>query len=287
VRVPSASVSRPDDAAGGGVDVHSIADSLLSAFDSGSLLSPITRHSSGFTIRDAYAVLERIASVRTAKGWQPAGRKIGFTNRTIWERYGVEQPMWAHVWTSTVLMTRGGTGSVALEGLAQPRIEPEVVFKLRADLSPTERPEEVISAVEWIAAGFEVVQCHYPDWGFTLADCTADFGLHARLLVGEPVTVDPDDTRALTAIMPTFELVLARNRSVVARGIGANVLDGPLHALAHLTRVLANQPEFAPLRAGEIITTGTITDAHPIQSGDRWESDYGELGLHGLCVTFT
>jgi 2-keto-4-pentenoate hydratase len=57
--------------------------------------------------------------------------------------------------------------------------------------------------------------------------------------------------------------------------------------LAHLTRVLANQPDYAPLSAGEIVTTGTLTDAWPIASGERWQSDYGSLGLDGLTADFS
>jgi 2-keto-4-pentenoate hydratase len=267
--------------------VSSIADALLAAYDDAALLRQFSQSASGFTTTDAYAVLERITAVRISKGWEPVGRKIGFTNRTIWTRYGVEQPMWAHVWSNTVLMADDETRSLALAGLAQPRIEPEVVFKLRADLGPTEHPDDLIDAVEWLAPGFEIVQCHFPDWRFTLSDCTADFGLHARLLVGSPLLVDTDNADTIVAALPTFGLELSRNGSVVARGVGANVLGGPLHALAHLTRVLAEQPEFSPLRAGEVITTGTLTDAHAIQPGERWESDYGDLGLHGLAVTFT
>jgi 2-oxo-3-hexenedioate decarboxylase len=195
--------------------------------------------------------------------------------------------MWAHVWSNTVHMADDDTCSLDLREFAQPRIEPEVVFKLRAPLGPTERPEDVLAAVEWLAPGFEIVQCHFPDWRFNLSDCTADFGLHARLFVGTPFPVGVDNAEAIMAGLPTFELALSRNGSLAARGVGANVLDGPLHALAHLTRVLARQPQFSPLRAGEIVTTGTITDAQPIQPGERWESDYGDLGLRGLSVTFT
>jgi 2-oxo-3-hexenedioate decarboxylase len=260
---------------------------LLSAYDNASMVRPISESSPGFGAGDAYAVLERLAAVRTARGWVPAGRKIGFTNRTIWEHYGVEQPMWAHVWSNTVQVADDEPCSVMLGGFVQPRIEPEVVFRLRADVGPTERPDDLIDAVEWIAPGFEIVQCHFPDWRFSLADCTADFVLHARLVVGAPVLVNGTNAHAICAALPTFELALSRNGSEVARGVGANVLDGPLHALAHLTRVLAHQRQFSPLRAGEIITTRTITDAHPVQPGEVWESDYGELGLQGLATTFT
>jgi 2-keto-4-pentenoate hydratase len=32
------------------------------------------------------------------------------------------------------------------------------------------------------------------------------------------------------------------------------------------------------LRAGEVVTTGTCHEPLPIQSGDRMEADFGELG---------
>ena len=74
---------------------------------------------------------------------------------------------------------------------------------------------------------------------------------------------------------------------VVDRGVGANVLDSPALALAYLARVLAEQPQAAPLAAGEIVTTGTVTDAWPVAAGQTWSSDYGALPLTGLRVTFS
>jgi 2-oxo-3-hexenedioate decarboxylase len=64
------------------------------------------------------------------------------------------------------------------------------------------------------------------------------------------------------------------------------VLDSPVLALVHLVRLLATQPEAPPLASGEIITTGTITDAWPVAAGERWTSDYGMLGITGLMLTF-
>ena len=73
---------------------------------------------------------------------------------------------------------------------------------------------------------------------------------------------------------------------MIDTGVGANVLDSPALALAHLARVLAGQPQFPPLAAGEIVTTGTITDAWPVAPGETWTSDYGALGLPGITLTF-
>ena len=72
------------------------------------------------------------------------------------------------------------------------------------------------------------------------------------------------------------------------RGIGANALDHPALALAFLADILAQQPAFDPLVAGEIITTGTLTAALPIKTGETWQSRYEGLpGVSGLRLRFT
>jgi 2-oxo-3-hexenedioate decarboxylase len=130
------------------------------------------------------------------------------------------------------------------------------------------------------------VQSHFPDWRFTAADCTAAFGLHGALVIGAPLAVTDANRAALAAALPAFELTLSRDDIVIDRGVGANVLGSPALALAHLARLLADQPQSPKLAAGEIITTGTVTDAWPIAAGEVWSSDYGALGIKGLALSF-
>ncbi|MHB8466913.1 MAG: 2-keto-4-pentenoate hydratase [Acidimicrobiales bacterium] len=280
---PPPEPERPDAAS----DLQAIADQLLDASDRATMLAPITETNAGFDSVAAYAVLDEITQRRRARGWQPVGRKIGFTNRTIWELFNVDRPMWAPVWRETVSAAAADEATLALESYVQPRIEPEVVFKLSTPVPVTDDAAEVLACVEWMAPGFEVVQCHFPDWRFTIPDCTAAFGLHAALIVGAPVPITDANRASVAGLLPEFEVTLARDGEVVDRGVGANVLGSAALALAHLARVLADQPGAAPLSAGEIVTTGTITNAWPIAPGERWTSDYGRLGLGGLTVTFS
>lgn len=264
-----------------------IADRLIAAQDKAMTLPPITSTAPEFSVADGYAVLADIEAKRRAQGWRAIGRKIGFTNRTIWPRYGVYQPMWAHVWTRTVHFAENGQATLDLRPFMQPRIEPEVVFKLNAPVPVTDDPIEVLACTEWIAPGFEIVQSHFPDWKFTAADCTAACGLHGALVVGKPVAVTDANRATLAAALPTCKVALSRGDQVIDRGIGANVLDSPALALVHLARVLATLPQFPPLAAGEIVTTGTITDAWPVAAGETWSSDYGTLRLEGLTLSFS
>jgi 2-oxo-3-hexenedioate decarboxylase len=40
--------------------------------------------------------------MRETRGEMPSGRKIGFTNRTIWAEYNVYGPIWGYVHNRTV-----------------------------------------------------------------------------------------------------------------------------------------------------------------------------------------
>lgn len=264
-----------------------IAEAIIACQDGAGTIPPFTADDPSFDVPRAYEVLAEIDARREASGWVPIGRKIGFTNRTIWERYGVYQPMWAPVWSHTMQYAERGAASLSLAGFVRPRIEPEVVFMLGAAPPVSDDPLALIEAVKWIAPGFEIVQSIFPDWKFAAADCTAASGLHAALVVGKPLALTAANREDFANRLPAFELTLARDGADIDRGVGSNVLGGPLHALAHLVRLLAAQPRFAPLAAGEIVTTGTITDAWPVEPHETWESRYGTLGLEGLQLSFT
>jgi 2-oxo-3-hexenedioate decarboxylase len=262
-----------------------LVDRLLAAADGGPTLAPITDADARYDVERAYGTLAALHARRIAQGWRPVGRKIGFTNRTIWPRYGVYQPMWSHVWDRTLLPTVDGVATVDVRGLHEPRIEPEIVFGLATPPPAQGDARAMLDSVAWIAPGFEIVHSVFPGWKFRAPDCTAAFGLHGRLVVGPRVAIGADERDRFASLLPTFLVTLRRNGAVVETGVGANVLGGPAHALVHLRDVLAAQPAHAPLSAGELITTGTITDAWPVASGEVWTSDYGALPVGGLRLT--
>jgi 2-oxo-3-hexenedioate decarboxylase len=271
----------------GVTDIPGVADGLMRAFHTASTLPPMTAHDPDFDLDAAYQVLAEIERRRIEAGWVPKGRKIGFTNTTIWELYGVDKPMWARVWDRTVHMIPDGRASLELAPFVQPRLEPEIAFKLRTPLPVSTDARVMLEAVEWMAPSYEVVQCHFPDWKFKIADCSASCGLHGALFVGEQRALTDADRDALVTQLPAVEVTLARNGEIVDRGTGANVLGSPALALAYLAQVIDAQPDAPPLTAGEILTTGTITNAAAVVPGETYTSDYGELGLGGLTISFT
>ena len=219
---------------------------------------------------------------RLAAGWQPIGRKIGFTNRTIWPRYGVYEPIWGTVYDRSVIWAKDGTAEIPLDGLVQPRIEPEICFRMKSAPRSAE-PQAVLAAIDWMAHSIEIVQCYHPHWKLALADCTAANGLHGRLAVGEPLSLA--SLGNAEEALSTFRVALRKGSTVADRGTGSNVLGSPLLALAHLVSVLEKSGAQA-LAAGEIVSTGTLTDAHPVSPGEAWSTEFDGLPLAGLKVRF-
>ncbi len=240
-------------------------------------VAPFSERYPGLSAAEGYRAARALHEHRIAQGWKPLGRKIGFTNRTLWARYGVHEPMWGTVYDRTVHFARSDRCTVPLAGLVQPRIEPEICFKLRS----APHPDHLLESIEWMAHAVEIVQCRHPGWKVTIADCTADNGLHGRLIVGTPVLLT--DAQAL----PRVEAKLFREGALVDHGTGANVLGSPLLSLAHLVQLLGRQPDAEPLAAGEIITTGVLTDAHPVRAGETWTTEIAGLPLPGLSLEFT
>jgi 2-oxo-3-hexenedioate decarboxylase len=174
--------------------------------------------------------------------------------------------------------------SVALEELHQPRIEPEICFKLRA-APRSSASAELLASIEWMAHSVEIVQCDQPGWKTSLEHSTALNGLHGRLIVG--ASIKTDGLTELEAQLPRFEMILKKGAAVIDRGRGEIVLGSPLAALGHLVELLAKQPKAPPLAAGEIISTGTLTDAHPVAPGESWSTEIRGLPLAGLQLAFS
>lgn len=267
--------------------IQRIARELQDAEDRAGLIAPITAREPDFDLDAAYRVAAELMRMRRSRGSRPVGRKIGFTNRTIWARYGVNAPMWAHVYDDSVSHAKAGTAEVSLAGTVSPRMEPEILFKLRAPVpAGCVDAERLLRSAEWYAHSVEIVHSHF-DWKFKLADAAADWACHARLIVGEAQAIRDEDIPALARALPAVKVALLKGGVRQIEGIGTNVLGSPAYALGFLADLLAQQPFMQPLAAGEIVSTGTITDALPVRPGETWSTEITGLPAQNLTISFT
>jgi len=263
-------------------DVKAVASEALAALDTGGRIAPFSARLSTFDLDDAYRVTAEIRQMREMRGEMPVGRKIGFTNRTVWAEYA---PIWGYVYDRTVHNLAEIGDTFSLVGLAEPRIEPEIVLKLaRAPASGMDETA-LLACLDWVGHGFEIVQSIFPGWKFSASDAVAAFGLHGALLIGprHSIAAHAEDWRRT---LSTFEIDLKRDGTVADHGRATNVLDGPVSALRHLVDILGRDTVNPLLAAGEIVTTGTLTRALPVSAGEKWTTELTGVGLDGICVRF-
>jgi 2-oxo-3-hexenedioate decarboxylase len=272
-------------AAAAPADISAVVAEIFATLGAGRQIAPFTARPAGLTVNEAYRVSAALNAMRRARGEKPLGRKIGFTNRTIWPEYGVYAPIWGFVYDSTV-HALDATAALPLGGFAEPRIEPEIVFGLAAAPSAGMDEAALLSCLEWAAHGFEIVQSIYPQWKFGAADTIAANGVHGALLIGPRHPIAPR-AGEWQAELSRFDIDLFCDGRHIDRGNAANVLDGPLAALRHLVGLLAHDPINPPLAAGEIVTTGTLTRAMPVKPGETWSTALHGIPLDGIRLRFT
>ena len=161
------------------------------------------------------------------RGELPVGRKIGFTNRTIWAEYNVYEPVWGYVYDRTVHNSpRSAKRSRSWVSRAANRAGDRLQACGRASSGHGEGA--LLESIDWVAHGFEIVQSIFPGWKFSAPDTV---GLHGALLIGPRHSI-AGHTEDWGRTLPTFEIDLKRDGTVVDHGRATNMLGGPVSALS-------------------------------------------------------
>jgi 2-oxo-3-hexenedioate decarboxylase len=267
-------------------DQKTLAHELMAAYSGGHVIAvPPSARDAAFDLSAAYGVEAELAHLRRAAGHATVGRKVGFANKALWRALKLDTVLWAHMYDDTVLYARGGAASLSLGRMHSPKIEPEIVFRLKKPLGiEAAHPAAVLETVEWLALGFEIVDCRFPDWKFTPVDFVAAFGLHAALVVGEPRVVQPEMIPGLVDQLPTLTVTLLKDQQRVDKGSGKNSLRSPALCLAELASALSRDAASEPLAAGELVSSGSLTDAHSIAPGETWTAVVEGIDLPALTL---
>ena len=263
--------------------LHAIADEAFAAFNSGGCHVPsFSARFPAFGLNDAYRVTALVKDRRVAQGYELLGRKVGFTNRRLWDEYGVRAPNWGYIYDRTV---HDLAVPLPLAPYTEPKIEPEIMFGLAAAPSRGMDDAALLSCMAWVAHGFEVVQSIFPEWKFSAQDTVAADALHGALLIGPRHHIGAPADEWLRTLRQ-FEIELYCNGQLMDRGHASNVLDGPLSAVRHLVELLNNDADNPPLAAGEIVSTGTLTRALPPKPGETWTTKLKGIALEGVSLRF-
>jgi 2-keto-4-pentenoate hydratase len=270
-------------------EIESLARELMSAYETGQMVNFPPSDRPGFDLDAAYQVEGMLKKFREAAGHKSVGRKVGYANKAMWRILKLETLVWAHMYDDTVHYSDGNSATLSVAHPRSLKIEPEIVFGLKEPLM-TENPPDAAAALahtDWLAIGFEIIDCPFPEWKFQPGDFVASFGLHAALVVGQKIPVRPESVPTLVDDLSRFKVRMSRNGAFVEEGSGRNALKNPASCLAELSTAIARRFPDQPLSAGEIVSSGTLTVGHATGVGDEWTADVEGLSLPLLNLRLT
>jgi 2-oxo-3-hexenedioate decarboxylase len=267
------------------VTTESLADELSAAYAARRTdVVPPSARDGGFNLDAAYAVEAALVGRRRASGHATVGRKVGFANKAVWRALKLETLVWAAMYDDTVRFAQRNEATLDPARLCAPKIEPEIVLAMKGVPAAEADAAAVLGEVEWLALGFEIIDCVYVDWKFTPPDFVAASGLHAALFVGEPLLVTPDNIPLLAEQLPKFTVALSKNGEIVGEGSGRNALRSPALCVGELAVALATRQGAERLRAGELVSSGTLTESKPILTGEIWTAAVEGIALPALTL---
>ena len=249
-------------------------DQLYAAWLARMTVPPLLEREPDITLDDAYRIQRRFVDRRVAAGETIVGKKIGVTSKPVQDFLGVFQPDFGQL-TSGMVYQDGDT--IDLTTLIQPKAEAELAFVLKADLvGPGITAMDVIRATDYVVPCFEIVDSRITDWKIKIQDTVSDNASCGVFVLGDRA-VDPRKVD-----LGLCGMVLEKNGDIVGTGAGAAALGHPVNAVAWLGNTLGRLG--IPLKAGEVILSGSLAALIPVVAGDSLRVSIGGIG--GCSVRF-
>jgi 2-keto-4-pentenoate hydratase len=241
---------------------------LVQAERAAAPIGPLHETYPGLDAEDAYDIQRLVIAARLNEGARVVGHKVGLTSPAMQEQFGVREPDYGHL-LSDMFVLEGA--SIAAAQLCAPRIEPELAFVLGDALpGPGVTVAHVLKATAFVVPALEIIDSRIADWSIRLPDTVADNASSARVVLGgRAVRIEAIDPRLVG-------VVLYKNGEVAQTGASGAVLGNPASAVCWLANKLAGFGQL--LQAGQVVLSGSCTQAVQVTGGDQIRAEFDELG---------
>ncbi|MEQ9641057.1 MAG: fumarylacetoacetate hydrolase family protein [Alphaproteobacteria bacterium] len=222
------------------------------------------------TLDDAYAIQDRLRDLYTATGaGSLVGWKVALTTPVMQQLVGVDHPCEGGILYSSMHTSPAEVAADAYQRIA---VEAEIAVRLGRDVTDAGQTRESIAdAVDACMAAIEIVDDQDADYdNLNAGNLIAGNSWNAGCVLGPAVTNWRD--LDLAAVAGTMRI----NGKVVGEGKGADVMGHPMTALAWLANNLVRRG--LPLRAGQIVMTGSVVRTEWPKAGDEVVSTMAGLG---------
>jgi 2-oxo-3-hexenedioate decarboxylase/2-keto-4-pentenoate hydratase len=227
------------------------------------------------TIDESYALQDMLNELLVPTLGEPAGYKIGCTTTVMQHYLEIPHPCAGLMFKSTVFEAHG---TYRADNLCRPGVECEIAVRLGSDMpndrTYTARDCEVF--VECVLPSIELVDDRWVEYrSVDVHSLIAENFFSAGCVVGNPVSLSFD------ALAET-EGKLTVNGELLGAGRGADILGHPYEALSWLANHQARRGSI--LRAGDLVSLGSVVRTHWLNAGDHVEVEFEGLGSCALTL---
>lgn len=256
------------------MDIQKAATALMEAETKKKPIAPFTSSTEEISVDDAYNIQLYQIRQKVEKGAVIVGKKIGLTSKAMQEMLNVNEPDYGHLLND---MMYGDGDTITLNKFIQPRIEFEIAFVLKKDIAgPGVTMNDVIEATDYVIPALEIIDSRIKDWQIKFEDTVADNGSSAGAIMGSS-TAKLDNLDLSKVKMTVF-----RNDEYLDSATGSAVMGHPAEAVAWLANALGSYG--ISLHAGEVILSGALSKAIPIEDGDTFTAEFEHIGA--VTATF-
>lgn len=191
------------------------------------------------------AIAAQVALARRLGAWPPAGFKVGATARAMQAYLRLDGPLASFMAEADL---HGSGSTIRWDGLRNPGAECELAVVLARPLPGPCTPAEAAAAVGEVMPAIEIVENRGAG---TALPMLADGVFHRAAFLGEPWA----DWRGMDLHALPGRMVV--NGAERGRGVGADLLGGPMECLAWLAGS-AEARAYGGLQAGQVVMLGSV-----------------------------
>ena len=225
-----------------------------------------------FNLEQAYEIQRASIAHRVRRGHAIRGVKLGFTSRAKMRQMGVDDLIWG--WLTEEMIFEEGSEFSLEDHFIHPRVEPEVCFITKRDITGPITALEAVDYIEAVAPALEMIDSRFLNFKFDLNNVVADNCSSSGLVVGSW-------SKRFEGLENTY-VSLNINGEAKQIGTTAAILGNPMRAITQTARLVAACGQTLP--AGSLIMAGAATAAEALQPGDHVEIDMNHWGRAGFHV---
>jgi 2-keto-4-pentenoate hydratase len=222
------------------------------------------------SISDAYDIQDRYVALLRGKHGDAVGYKVGLTSATMQAFCGIDHPIAGVVLARRVLQS-GAT--VRRADFGRLGLEFEIAVRLKSDVPPTAVPltaETIRPHIDGVCAAIEVVDDRSADYSsLDVRTLVSDNSWNAGMVLSEFATSWPDLEDVIGRA--------AKDNVAIGEGHGRDILGHPFNSVAWLATQLTSRG--AGLRAGQVVTTGSIMKTAFPTDNATYRFEFGEIGV--------